>query len=123
MNRDQILMKIENPWELEKLYQVNKTAFKTEFNLLYPELTDNKLADFWNARLNYEHSEISWGSKKELIFVIIASLLSAVIAKLPVLLNIDPDSFYQRNSGFIVFPVLTAYFIWKNSLSTKKIVI
>ena len=123
MNRDQILMKIENPWELEKLYQVNKTAFKTEFNLLYPELTDNKLADFWNARLNYEHSEISWGSKKELIFVIIASLLSAVIAKLPVLLNIDPDSFYQRNAGFIVFPVLTAYFIWKNSLSTKKIVI
>jgi hypothetical protein len=122
MNRTEILMKIENPDELEKLYQDNKTAFKTEFNLLYPELLDNKIADCWNARLNYERSEISWGSKKDLIFVIIAALLSAFIAKLPVLLNVDPNSFYQRNAGFIIFPVLVAYFTWKNSLSTKKIV-
>jgi len=122
MNRSEILTKIDNPRELEKLYQANKTAFKAEFNLLYPELTDNKLADYWNERLNYESSEISWGSKNELIFVIIASLLAGVIAKLPQLLNINPELFYRRNAGFIVFPILTTYFIWKNSLSTKKIV-
>lgn len=122
MNRSEILTKIDNPRELEKLYQDNKAAFKTEFNLLYPELKDNKLADYWKERLNYESSEISWGSKNELIFVIIASLLAGVIAKLPELLNINPESFYQRNIGFIIFPILTIYFIWKNSLSTKKIV-
>jgi len=122
MNRSEILTKIDNPRELEKLYQDNKAAFKTEFNLLYPELTDNKLADYWNERLNYESSEISWGSKNELTFVIIASLLAGVIAKLPELLTINPESFYQRNIGFIIFPILTIYFIWKNSLSTKKIV-
>lgn len=117
-----ILTNIDNPRQLEKLYRENKTAFKTEFNLLYPELTDNKLADYWNERLNYESPEISWGSKNEIIFVIIASLLAGVIAKLPVLLNINADFFYQRNSGFIIFPVLTAYFIWKKNLSLKKIV-
>src|SRR4030095_11604966 len=122
MNRSEILAKIDNPKELEKLYQDNKTAFKAEFNLLYPELTDNKLADYWHERLNYESSEISWGSKNELIFVIIASLLAGVIAKLPELLNINPELFYRRNAGFIIFPILTTYFIWKNSLSTKKIV-
>ena len=122
MNRSEILTKIENPRELEKLYQGNKTAFKTEFNLLYPELTDNKLAEYWNERLNYESPEISWGSKNELIFVIIASLVAGVIAKLPALLNINPESFYQRNAGLIIFPILTTYFIWKNNLSTKKIV-
>ncbi len=122
MNRSDILTKIDNPRELEKLYQDNKTAFKTTFNLLYPELTDNKLADFWNERLNYESSEISWGSKNELIFVIIASVLAGVLAKLPALLNIDPESFYQRNIGLIVFPILTAYFIWRNGVSSKKIV-
>ncbi len=122
MNRLDILSNIDKPKELEKLYQDNKTAFKTEFNLLYPELTDNKLADYWNERLNYESSEISWGSKNELIFVIIASLLAGVIAKLPVLLNINLESFYQRNIGFIIFPILTTYFIWRKSLSTKKIV-
>ncbi len=122
MNRLDILSHIDNPRELEKLYQDNKTTFKTEFNLLYPELTDNKLADYWNERLNYESSEITWGSNKELIFVIIASLLAGVIAKLPVLLNINLESFYQRNTGFIIFPILTTYFIWRKSLSTKKIV-
>ena len=121
MNRSEILKKIDNPRELEKLYQENKAAFKREFNLLYPELTDNKLADYWNERLNYESGEISWGSKNELIFVIIASLIAGVIAKLPVLLNIIPESFYQRNIGFIIFPVLTIYFIWRKNLSTKKI--
>ena len=94
MNKSDILMKIDNPKELEKLYQQNKTAFKTEFNLLYPELKQDKLASFWYERLNYESSELSWGSRKELIFVIIASLLAGIIAKLPALLNVDPELFY-----------------------------
>ncbi len=122
MNKFDILTKIDNPRELEKLYQDNKATFKTAFNLLYPELTDNKLAGYWNERLNYESSEISWGSKNELTFVIIASVVAGAIAKLPALLNIDPGSFYQRNTGLIAFPILTAYFIWRNGLSTKKIV-
>ncbi len=122
MNRPDILSNIYNPKELEKMYQDNKTAFKTEFMLLYPQLTDNKLADYWNERLNYESSEISWGSKNELIFVIVASLIAGVIAKLPELLNINSEYFYQRNIGFIIFPILTIYFIWRNSLSTKKMV-
>lgn len=122
MNRPDILTNIDNPRELEKLYRDNKTAFKTEFNLLYPELKDNKLADYWNERLNYESSEISWGSNNELTFVIIASLLAGVIAKFPVLFNIDTEFFYLRNSGFIIFPILTTYFIWRKSLSIKKIV-
>jgi hypothetical protein len=123
MNRPDILTNIDNPKELEKLYRNNKAAFKTEFNLLYPELKDKKLADFWSERLNYESSEISWGSNKELTFVIIASLLSGVIAKLPVLLNINEQLFYQRNIGFIIFPLLTSYFIWRKGLSIKKILI
>jgi hypothetical protein len=122
MNRVDILSKINDPKELEKLYQGNKVAFKKEFNLIYPELTDNRLADYWNERLSYESFEISWGSKNELIFVIIASLVAGIIAKLPALLNANPELFYQRNAGLIIFPALTAYFIWKKGLSTNKIV-
>jgi hypothetical protein len=122
MNRVDILSKINDPKELEKLYQGNKVAFRKEFNLIYPELTDNRLADYWNERLSYENFEISWGSKNELIFVIIASLVAGIIAKLPALLNANPELFYQRNAGLIIFPALTAYFIWKKGLSTNKIV-
>ena len=112
---------IDNPRQLEKLYRENKAAFKTEFNLLYPKLQDNKLADYWNERLNYESPEISWGNQKELTFVIVAALSAGVIAKLPFLFNINAEYFYQRNIGFIVFPVLASYFIWKQNLSARLI--
>lgn len=123
MDKNYLLTIIDNPRELEKLYQDNKSSFKTEFNLLYPELKDQRLADYWYERLNYESSEISWGSKIELTFVIVASLIAGVIAKLPAILNINPETFYQRNIGFIIFPILTTYFIWKNGFTTKKIAI
>lgn len=122
MNKSDLLATIDSAKDLERLYQENKTAFKKEFNLIYPELTDNTLAAAWFERLNYEGAEISWGSKKELTFVLIAALIAGVIAKLPEVLNIKPELFYQRNIGFIVFPVLTLYFIWKKNLSLKHIV-
>jgi len=122
MNRLELISNIENPRQLEKLYRDNKTGFKTEFNLIYPELKDHQLADYWHERLNYESTEISWGSGKELIFVIIAGLIAGLIAKIPAMFNIDQEFFYPRNIGFIVFPVLTAYFIWRNGLGANKII-
>lgn len=119
--KEAIIKNLDNPRQLEKLYRNNKTAFKSEFRLIYPELTDNKLADYWNERLNYE-TEISWGSSKELIFVIIVSLLAGVIAKFPDLFNINREFFYTRNAGFIVFPMLTIYFTWRKTPSIKKII-
>lgn len=117
-----ILSNIDNPAQLEKLYRSNKTAFKQEFSFLYSNLSDRKLADFWNERLKYETSELSWGSTKEIIFVIIAALLSGIIAKLPDIFGMNADLFYERNIGFIVFPILTTYFIWRKGLSIKNIV-
>lgn len=121
--KDEILDNIENPTYLEKLYRENKQEFKREFNIIYPELKDHKLADFWNQRLNYESSEISFGTRYELIFVIFASLVAGFIAKLPAILNLDPEFFYPRNVGFIVFPILSAYFLWKNKLHTRRIIL
>src|SRR5690606_35180137 len=81
----------------------------------------NILADCWNERLSYEGDEINWGTGRELWFVIMASLLAGIIAKLPAILAIDEEFFYPRNIGFIIFPLLTAYFAWKNKLSSGKI--
>lgn len=120
--KDEILSNMDNPGQLEKLYRDNKLAFKRTFNALYPELKDHMLAGFWNERLNYENEEISWGTGKDLVFVAIASLIAGILAKLPEFLRIDEESFYLRNIGFIIFPLLTAYFAWKNKLQIKKII-
>lgn len=119
--RDEILKHIQDPRQLEKLFRTNKSQFKREFDTLYPGLVGNTLADFWNERLNYETDEINWGSRKELLFVVFASVAAGLVAKLPAIFNIPEDIFYPRNIGFIIFPVLTAYFAWKNNLSTGKI--
>jgi hypothetical protein len=47
-------------------------------------------------------------------------LLAALLAKIPLIFNIDEEFFFTRNIGFIVFPILTTYFIWKNKLSLPK---
>lgn len=119
--REQILSNLDNPAQLEKLYRTDKSAFKRSFNVLYPELKGNTLASFWDARLNFAKEEISWGSHKDLVFVIISALLAGLIAKLPAILSIDEEFFYTRNAGFIIFPMLSAYFARKNQLSAGKI--
>jgi hypothetical protein len=119
--KEEILTHINDPKQLEKLYRTNKGAFKQAFSTLYPEVQGNTLANFWNERLNYESEEINWGTGKELLAVIIASLVAGLIAKLPAFFHINEEFFYPRNIGFIIFPLLTLYFGWKNKLSTGKI--
>lgn len=119
--KDDILKNIDNPKELERLYRGNTPKFKLEFNQLYPELSGNKLADCWNERLNFETQEIAWGTRGELVFIILASLLAGIIAKLPAFLNFDPEHFYMRNLGFIFLPILTTWFIRKNHIRRSRI--
>lgn len=64
--------------------------------------------------------EISWGTSKDLIFIIVVCLIAAGVAKLPAMLSIDEEYYYSRNIGFIVFPALSAYFTWKNKLTIKE---
>jgi hypothetical protein len=119
--KDQILSNLDQAGELEKLYRKNKSEFKTCFNSLYPEIQGREIADFWNARLNLESDSVSWGTLKEWRFILIAAVLAWILAKLPAFFTWDEEFFYPRNFGFIVFPFVTAYFVWKKQLPLKTI--
>jgi hypothetical protein len=119
--KNEIQSNLDNPVALERLYRTDKPAFKRAFNILYPEAGGNNLLAFWNERLNFSNEVVSWGSRNDLLFVIIASLLAGVTAKIPSFLPVTDEFFYPRNLGFIVFPALAAYFAWKNQLSISKI--
>ena len=121
--RNEILNHLDDPKQLEKLYQDNKSSFKTEFNLLFPEHNENKLLQYWDERLNYQGSEISWGSKKEFIFVLVLSLIAGCLASIPSFFKIDSEFFYTRNISLIIFSILATYFCWKSRLPKKKIII
>jgi hypothetical protein len=119
--KDEIRSHLDDPRELEKLYRTNKMNFKREFSALYPELRGNTLAEFWNERLHFESDEINWGTRREILLIVMAALVAGVVAKLPDIFQIAETFFYPRNIGFIVFPMLTAYFAWKMNLSKGKI--
>lgn len=118
--KNDIFIHLDNPKELERLYRQNKTQFKQSFLDVYPQIKDKPLAQFWKARLEDSREEIQFGSKKELIFVVIAALIAGLIAKIPSFTSIGEEFFYSRNVGFIVFPTLIAYFSWKNNLGIQK---
>ncbi|MFM7091865.1 MAG: hypothetical protein ACKOZZ_13750 [Bacteroidota bacterium] len=114
---------LDQPKAMEKWYRSNKAEFKQSFMDLYPLIKDKPQAEFWFHRLNYEGEEIQWGSKRELIFVLIAAVVAGLIAKMPAYTGIGEEFFYSRNIGFIVFPTLIAYFAWKNNFSLSKWII
>lgn len=119
--KEEIRKHLNDPRQLEMLYRNDKTLFKQEFSILYPELKGSSPADFWHERLHYEADEINWGSRKELLFVLFAAIIGGIIAKFPAIFNLDEEFFYPRNIGFIVFPALMAFFAWKNKLPSNKI--
>ncbi len=119
--RQQILNHLEDPVQLEKLYRSNSSEFAKVFNSVFPEIKDDKLAQYWHARLSYERSEISWGTKNDWIFILLASLVAGLMAKIPAIFQIKPEFFYTRNIGFIVFPALASYFIWKRNIPLPRI--
>lgn len=121
--KDEILTHLNDPKQLEALYRTNRAPFKRAFSTIYPEIKGNVLADFWNERLTYEADEIHWGTGRELLFILIASLAAGFIAKIPDIFQVSEDFFYPRNIGFIFLPLLTAYFAWKNNLNFKTMAV
>ncbi len=120
---NEIKNNIDNPKQLELLYRENKTAFANAFNSIYKDIKDQAFAKVWNERLNYAQEDVAWGTKNEIIFIVVAAIISGLIAKMPSFLGIEFDTYLSKNVGFVIFPMLSMYFAWKQSLSIVKYIL
>jgi hypothetical protein len=118
--KEEIIRYLDQPAQLEKLYRENRSNFQREFNALYPEISANQTAQIWNQRLNFADDDLLLINKAQLIFVVIATFIAGLIAKIPDFAGLDPDYFFPRNIGFVVFPMLTIFFLWKQNLTTRQ---
>ncbi len=118
--KTQIIKYLDQPTQLEKLYRENRTHFRREFNSVYPEISTNQTAQVWHQRLNFSEADALLVNKSQLIFVVIATFIAGLIAKIPDFTGLDPDYFFPRNIGFVVFPVLTVFFLWKQTLTIRQ---
>jgi hypothetical protein len=121
--KNEIKININNPKQLEKLYREHKGNFTTAFNTVFQELRDEPAAQAWHERLNYKEESVFWGSKNEILFIVVAAFVGGLIAKMPSFLGVEYDVYMSKNIGFVVFPILTVYFIWKQQLSMTKLVL
>jgi len=119
--KDSILAHIDNPAQLEKLYRENNAEFKKQFNVIYPNYKDKLGLQVWNERLNYESEKLALGGKNEISAVIILILVGGLIANIPNLTGINEESFFSKNIPLIIFPILSAYFIWIQKIEINKI--
>jgi hypothetical protein len=105
--------KPENAEELERLYREDKKNFEKEFNTIYPALGDNKLADYWKIRLEYDRPTESKVriTASDLTFLFAACAITCILIKLPAIFNINLKDFffYEKNAGLIVFMGLSLY--------------
>lgn len=120
--KDNILNHLNDPRQLEQIYRADKVSFRKQFMRLYPDLPNVPLVNYWHERLAYEGEEIDWGSRQEQLLLILSILIAGITAKLPAILSIEEEFFYPRNIGFILFPALAAYFIYKNKLPKRNII-
>ncbi|SFV33262.1 hypothetical protein [Thermoflavifilum thermophilum] len=119
--KEQIVQYLNDPVELERLYRQHKMLFKKAFFALYPEVSNHPVAQCWYARLQDERDEVQWGTKYEWMRVMMLGLLAGAVAKLPDWLSIQPEDFYPRYAGFIVFPFLMWLHMWKKHISFRQV--
>ncbi len=118
--KDEIISNLNNPAGLEKLYRKNKLVFKEHFEQVYADNKEVIYLQYWNERLNYQNNTKILGSKNEIGFVVIIAIIAGLIANIPNFTGLDKESFFMRNISFIVFPLLSSYFIWKQKILFKK---
>lgn len=119
-----IIDNLENPSQLEQLYQSDKKTFIHSFEEVYKQFNHHLSVQIWNERLSKKHKVNGLVFKKQdLLFLLIGSLVAGFIAKIPAFFKLIEDEYYAKNISFIVVPLLVLFFSWKRNLNPKKIVL
>lgn len=121
--KEELLQNIDHPKQLEKLYRKNKTIFQRVFNTVYPDIQTHASAQVWNERLNFEQEDLYLGAKNEMLFVLLAALVTGLLARIPEFTGINADYFFMRNIGLVGSPMLMAYFLWKQKTALPRILV
>jgi hypothetical protein len=120
---EQIKSLITEAHELEMLYRSNKKEFSKAFFEIYPQISDNKIAEFWKVRLEYSgsKSDIAKTKSGNIFTLILVCLLAGFLIKIPQFFDLArPESFYAKNTGLILFFSLSLYVIISRNISNFK---
>ena len=119
--KEEIIKHINAGNSLEALYRKDTNLFQRAFNDVYQDIKGSETAMVWHERLNFKGEGISIRKKDDFIFISLLSIVSGIIANVPNFFSLIPDDFFQKNIGFVVFPILMVFFLRKQPFSIKNI--
>ncbi len=119
-----ILENLDQPAELERLYQQAPEQFSRAFPSVFKDHQNLTILKVWHERLNFNipermEPETKW---KDLLLIIIISLLAGTIARF-LFSPIDESVINPANIVFSVLPLLSLYFLLKNRPTIKVVLI
>ncbi len=116
MSNNEILDFIGDPIELEKLYHTDPKQFHSWLSDELREFPESETLKVWNVRLTYSTvtRPANPANNEKLVWVIIVSLLSWFLVKLPDYFPISQDWFYPRFVPLTIFSALITYFLFNN---------
>lgn len=119
--KNRIIENINNPETLEQLYQQNKQDFSKSFAEISKDYNSD-LVKFWKIRLAQETDiKTKEFSKIDLLVVLLLSLVTGLLAKLPsIFTQINMEFFYTMDLTIIVFNGIILYTLWQNKIFNKK---
>lgn len=137
--KQEIIDSIENSEKLEELYRSDPTEFSEVFREVYNFISGFPAAEFWKTRLRFDYIaagkpveeyilrsesvQVIPGGKFTIVFTIIASLIAGTLAKMPDFFGFPEDPYIPNNIAFFVLPFLILYYVVKNNLQIKPIVL
>jgi hypothetical protein len=102
---------IGDPHKLEARYRENPEEFRNWLKGALEESPTSETLRVWDARVNFAEPSRPPALRDALPRVILLSLVSGCLVKLPALLPIEEKWFYSRFPALIVFSALCAYFL------------
>ncbi len=119
---------INNLEYLEVLYSADRKGFEKEFFKIYPDISDNKIADFWKTRLEYGKTKgVSINtSRKEILFLIASCVVTILLIQSPKIISLNSFGyqFNDKYAGAIVLFGLSLFAVLrKGTFNPKQILI
>lgn len=112
---------LDQPAQLEQLYQAHPEEFKFAFFDLYPIIHQSPIAQVWYYRLYDSSSKSQFGNNQDWFLFGIFAILSAFLMQFPRIFHFSNDFYYPRNIGFVSFPFIAAYFAKKQGVFTRPV--
>lgn len=117
---NKIIVLIDNPEKLEELYHLQKSNFKVWLKEAINQAPQSETLKVWDARLNYSSPTSGSLERKGLMVVVLLSLLSFVLVKIPAFSSISDGWFYPRFVPIILVSTLMVYFSNSNAISMTQ---